>query len=239
MYHRFGKSVRDPLCVDTETFEKQVRWLASEGLAVSLDELTAFVEGRRAIRDRSVLITVDDGYLSVLEWMAPILHRYGVPAVAYVTTSLLGTSNADAPERYMSWEEAGKLPELGVTVGSHGHTHRSLGLMSPTEAREEGARSRELLRSRLGIPADSFAYPYGMRPDHSPATAAALREVGYRSVFVAMHGAIGTDSDPHVLPRIKVEGGEGLTMFKLLSRGGLDVWRLFDEVGHRLQRPTD
>jgi len=238
MYHRFGNSTRDPLCIDTETFEKQVRWLAQEELAVSLDQLVAFLEGRGAIRDRSVLITVDDGYLSVLSDMAPILSRYQVPAVAYITTGLLGSSSRNAPERYLSWDEAAKLPELGVTVGSHAHTHNSLGLMPLSQARDEGARSRELLRSRLGVEADSFAYPYGMRPDHTSETAAALRELGYRSVFIAMHGAIHPGADLHSLPRIKVEGGEGLTMFKLLCRGALDVWRLFDEVGHRLQRPT-
>ena len=238
MYHRFGDSTRDPLCVDARTFEKQVRWLAQEELAVSVDQLVAFLEGRGGIRDGSVLVTVDDGYLSVLSHMAPILGRYGVPAVAYVTTSRLGTSRPDARERYLSWDEAAALSELGVTLGSHAHTHSSLGRMPLAQAREEGARSRELLRSRLGVEADSFAYPYGMKPDHSPETARVLRELGYRSVFIAMHGAIHPGADPHSLPRIKVEGGEGLTMFKLLCRGALDVWRLFDEVGYQLQQPT-
>lgn len=238
MYHRFGDFVRDPLCVDTRTFESQVRFLAREGLAVSVEQLATFLEGRGDLPGGGVLITVDDGYLSVFSKMAPILHRYGVPAVAYVTTSRLGTSTGGGRERFMSWDEAAKLPELGIAVGSHAHTHRSLGRMSLAEASEEGGRSRELLRSRLGVQADSFAYPFGMKPDHSPDTARVLRELGYRSVFTAMHGAVYPGADPSCLPRIKVEGGEGLRMFKLLCRGALDVWRLFDEVGHRLQRPT-
>lgn len=238
MYHRFGDATRDPFCVDTQAFEKQVRWLAQEKLAVSLERLLLFLEGGCSIPSGSVLLTVDDGFLSVLSQMAPILHRHDVPAVAYVTTGRLGTGEPGAAERYLTWDEAAKLAELGVTVGSHAHTHSSLGRMSLKQARDEGSRSRELLQARLGIEADSFAYPYGMRPDHSPETAAALRELGYRSVFTAMHGAIDAGADPYRLPRIKVEGGEGLTMFKLLCRGGMDPWRLFDEAGHRLQRPT-
>ena len=238
MYHRFGDSTRDPLCVDPRIFEKQVRWLAQEQLAISLEQLMAFLEGRSTIRAGSVLITVDDGYLSVLDHMAPTLQRYQVPAVAYLTTSRLGSSRPNARERFLSWDEAAKLSEFGVAVGSHAHTHRSLGRMPIDEARDEGARSRELLRSRLDIEADSFAYPYGMRPDHSPQTAAAMRELGYKSVFTAMHGAVDVGADPYSLPRIKVEGGESLAMFKLLCRGALDVWRAFDEFGHRLQQPT-
>ena len=137
----------------------------------------------------------------------------------------------------MSWEEVSRLPDFGVTVGSHAHTHNSLGRMPIAQARDEGARSLELLKSRSGIGAASFAYPYGMRADHSPETTAMLRELGYTSVFTAMHGAIQASADRYSLPRVKVEGGEGLTMFKLLCRGGLDLWRLFDDVGYRLQRP--
>jgi peptidoglycan/xylan/chitin deacetylase (PgdA/CDA1 family) len=205
---------------------------------VSVDQLVAFLEGQSTIRHGSVLLTADDGHFSVLSHMAPILHRYRVPAIAYVTTGRLGSSSGDSPDRFLSWDETAQLSELGVTVGSHAHTHGSLGRMPLAQARDEGARSRELLRSRLGIDVDSFAYPYGMRPDHSPETAAVLRELGYRSVFTAMHGAIHPGADPRSLPRIKVEGGEGLAMFKLLCRGALDVWRLFDEAGHWFQRPT-
>lgn len=237
MYHRFGDAARDPWCVDSREFEKQVRWLSEERLAISVEQLVDFVEGRANLPDGAVLLTVDDGFLSVLTEMAPILHRHGVPAVAYLTTGLLGSGGHDGEERYLTWDEAAKLPELGVTVGSHAHTHSSLGQMSVGQAQEEGARSRELLRSRLGVDADSFAYPFGMTPDHSPETAAALAGLGYRSVFTAMHGAIHPGADVYSLPRVKVEGGEGLTMFKWLSRGALDLWRLFDEVGYRFQSP--
>lgn len=66
-----------------------------------------------------------------------------------------------------------------------------------------------------------------MRPDHSPETAEALREPGCSTILAAMDGAIQAGADPHNLPPIKVEGGEGLTMFKILCRGALD------EGGHR------
>ena len=237
MYHRFGDAIRDPWCVDTATFDKQMRWVAERGLAVSLEQLIAFVEGRGSVPKDAVLVTTDDGYRSVLTHMAPVLQCYGIPAVAYVTTSLLGSEDADRtkPEPYLSWDEAARLPAFGVTLGSHAHTHSSLGQMSLEQVRSEGARSRELLRSRLGVKAESFADPYGMGPEHSQDTRRVLGEVGYSSIFVAMHGAIRQGADPLNLPRIKIEGGEGLPMFKLLCRGALDVWRVFDEPG-RLQR---
>jgi peptidoglycan/xylan/chitin deacetylase (PgdA/CDA1 family) len=115
--------------------------------------------------------------------------------------------------------------------------HRSLGRIGLDEAREEGARSRELLTRRLGRDIDSFAYPYGMRPDHNADTARLLGELGYRSVFIAQHGVIRRGADPLCLPRVKVEGGEGAWLFQLLCRGGMDAWRRVDDNLWRLQRP--
>jgi hypothetical protein len=43
-------------------------------------------------------------------------------------------------------------------------------------------------------------------------------------------------ADPVSLPRIKVESGEGLGMFKLLASGAMDVWRVIDQNLWRLQR---
>jgi hypothetical protein len=51
-----------------------------------------------------------------------------------------------------------------------------------------------------------------------------------------MHGAIRPGMDPISLPRIKVEGGEGLWMFRLLSQGAMDPWRVVDQNLWRLQR---
>jgi hypothetical protein len=42
-YHRFGDAVRDPWRVDRELLDEQMRWLAERGLAVSLEDVLAFI----------------------------------------------------------------------------------------------------------------------------------------------------------------------------------------------------
>ena len=49
-YHRFGDAVRDPWCVSAAVFEEQMRWLAEQKLAVSLDDVERFVRGEAANR---------------------------------------------------------------------------------------------------------------------------------------------------------------------------------------------
>ncbi len=251
-YHRFGDSPYDPFCVSPGDFRQQMQWLAENRLAVSLDDVEAMLAGERQLPDGAVLVTVDDGFRSVYTQMLPVLKEYDVPAVAYITPSLIrdGTQppedhwpsedrqppGAD-PEPYLGWDELHRLAADGVVIGSHGQTHRSLGRMGPVEVRHEAARSRDLLEQRLGRRVTSFAYPYGTRADFNHMTGNVLAEIGYTTALTSQHGAITGGSDPIELPRIKVEGGEGLWMFRLLCHGGMDGWRLVDRTLSRVQRP--
>lgn len=240
-YHRFGNVLRDPFCVSPRDFAIQMRWLAEKNLAMTLDDLLAFVRGERLLQDGSVLVTMDDGYRSVYTEALPILRHYRIPAVTYVTTSRVGHDGIEGnhPEPFMSWDEIGQLIKGGLTIGSHADTHRSLGRLNLDEAREEGQRSRESIKRNLGCDAQSFAYPFGMLPDHNNDTARVLADAGYSTIFTSLHGPIVTGADPTRLPRVKVEGGEGQSQFRQLCQGAMDVWRMIDGTLWHLQQPRN
>lgn len=231
-YHRFGHADRDPWCVVPHAFDEQMRWLAEHKLAVSLDDVLRFARGEIQLASGSVLVTMDDGFSSVLTEAAPVLRRYRIPAVAFITTQAIGDPDAGkgAGEAFLTWEQVAALSAAGVTIGSHGHTHRSMAKLSLDEVRVEGLQSRQLIEAHLGKGVTSFAYPYGMRNDESPATARILAECGYSTIFISQHGTIDQGVNPLRLPRIKVEAGEPLWMFKLLCEGGMDAWSLADKV---------
>jgi peptidoglycan/xylan/chitin deacetylase (PgdA/CDA1 family) len=235
-YHRVGRAQRDPFCVSPSVFDEQMSALAESGRAVSLTQLEAFIAGREALQDAACLVTIDDGLESTLTEALPVLRRHKVPAVAFVSTNLVGRKLDDVDERYLNWGELRELSDGGVDVGSHAHTHRSLGLMPFAEAREEASRSRGLLEDRLGRPVRSFAYPFGTYRDFNAATDRALAEAGYHVAFNSMHGAIQAGMSPFSLPRVKVEGGDPDFLFAWLTHGGMDAWRAVDKSLWRLQR---
>jgi peptidoglycan/xylan/chitin deacetylase (PgdA/CDA1 family) len=239
-YHRFGAIARDPFCIARGDFEAQIRFLAEHRRAIGLDDLRGFVAGEQELAPGSALVTIDDGFASTFDLALPILRHHAVPAVAFVTPSLVG--NPDAPrveaERYMNWAELEKLAEGGITTGAHGYDHASLGAMTTQAAHEQGARARELLESRLGRPVSSFAYPYGTVRDFNAGTRRALVDAGYALVFTSQHGSIRAGMDPHELPRVKVENGDTQALFGRLCDGALDAWRVVDSGLSRLQRPV-
>lgn len=235
-YHRFGSIPRDPFCVRPEDFETQVRWLSEQNRIVSLDDVVAFIEGKKSLAPGSVLLTVDDGYLSTFEHLMPILQRYQAPAVAFITPANIGTAHAGQPERFMTWKEVAELPKSGIAVGAHGLTHRSLGMLSDDEARTEARQAKAEIEQNTGTGVTSFAYPYGTHGDFTPQTEQVLREAGYKVAFNSMHGPIVPGMDLVSLPRIKVEAGESQWMFQALCEGAMDSWRVIDQNLWRLQR---
>ena len=205
-------------------------YLAEHRLAVSLSEFGEFVSGKIQLRSGAVLVTIDDGFRSLYTTALPILRHYAIPAVAFVTAGLVRAGDAQPlvasePEDYLTWDELEVLRESGVAIGSHGWTHQSLGCMSTPEIEEQAVLSFKMLEQRLGCPAMAFAYPFGTCADFNSMTAAILRQTGYRCAFTSQHGPIRSGMDPFRLPRVKVEGGEALWLFRLLVRGGMDNWR--------------
>ena len=234
-YHRFARRPRDPFAVDPEAFARQVELIAASGRAIGLDALDRALAGQMRLRPDALLLTIDDGAESTLAVAAPILARHGVPAVAFVTASRLGRTEAGEPERFLGEDEVRRLPDHGIDVGSHGWTHASLGNADPAALARGFAASRHLLETVLDREVRAFAYPYGTARDHSAASRSNAQAAGYRLAFTSMHGAVDATADPLALPRIKIESGEGLAMFRRACDGGLDAWRAVDTWGTALQ----
>lgn len=230
-YHRFGTAIRDPFCVPRETFTRQMQWLATQNLAVSLERVQAFVLGAASLSGNAVLVTIDDACSSVFTHALAVLRDFAIPAVVYVPAMLVGTTApSEFGERVLRWDELESLQKNGLTIGSHGLRHRSVGQMPYELAREEVFESRALLSSRLGTPVTSFAYPFGTRLHHNDITRMLLRDAGYETGFTSQHGGISPGLDSLALPRVKIESGENDWVFQRICRGALNGWALVDAL---------
>lgn len=241
-YHRFGRIMRDPFCVTAEDFEAHVALLAKEGRAVSLEDVHALAKGERGLPSDACLVTMDDGYLSMLETALPILQRHRVPSVAFVTASFVDAARIEGqPEPFLTKAQLRAMHDGGMTIGAHAFTHRSMGRLPIREAIDEVTRAKKTLEDAIGAPVTSFAYPFGTHGDFSEATDRALEDAGYTITFHSQHGPVVpgmiTRGAPlRSLPRIKIEAGESLAQLDAISRGAMDAWSIVDRNLWRLQR---
>jgi peptidoglycan/xylan/chitin deacetylase (PgdA/CDA1 family) len=228
-YHRFAVRRHDPFAVSPQAFARQMEWLAAHDMALTLDDVLDLSMGRAAPAE-GVLVTIDDGFESLHRIALPILAKYRIAAVAFLPAGLMGGGGGEPgdPEPRLAWSQIRELASAGTEIGSHGWSHRSFGRMGSGDMRSEASRSRELLAEQSGQAVRSFAYPFGRRRDFDAASAQALRSAGYICGFTSQHGAVRSGAEAYALPRVKVEGGEGMWSFAGCCRGGLDAWRLVD-----------
>jgi peptidoglycan/xylan/chitin deacetylase (PgdA/CDA1 family) len=139
---------------------------------------------------KTVAITFDDAYRSVIELGLPVLARLGLPGTVFVPTGFTGS---EAPMAWpgidqwvggpheselvpMSWAELRSLADAGWEIGAHTRTHPHLTELDDAALDEELRASRQDCESELGLPCRSFAYPFS---DEDERVVRATGKAGY------------------------------------------------------------
>ena len=96
-YHRIAPNDYRPeefspnlsLFVTMDQFDRQMRYVSENFNCIGIDEMIQKLR-TGTVEPRSLVVTFDDGHRDNLELALPILKKYGVPAVIYVTTGFIG-----------------------------------------------------------------------------------------------------------------------------------------------------
>lgn len=184
-YHAISPTWASFLAVEPDRLGAQIRHLLRRGYRPKTlsQALSEPVDGR------TLVVTFDDGYRSILDRGLPVLSDLGVPATVFVPTDLTDQAGLfkymtedqmpkeEEELRCMSWDEVRKLADLGWEVGSHTCTHPHLPETDDSQLASELRRSREACEEQLQRPCESIAYPYG---SHDDRVIDATRQAGYR-----------------------------------------------------------
>ncbi len=216
-YHRFGTGNNKMLMAPTN-FGQQLDWLARNGYKViRLSQLLGFLGGHEPLPQKSVVITIDDGYESVHRHAFPLLKKYGFPATLFVYTDFIGTGDG------LSWGQLLEMANSGlVDIQAHSKTHRNLVERLPGESDERYRQNieaelrvpRELLEKRLAqarVQVRHFAYPFG---DASDVVLDTMARQQYQLGVTVYPGGNGFFSQPTMLRRTMIFGDLDLEGFK-------------------------
>jgi len=214
-YHKLSRNgAPDAMTVREPDFEAQMRFLRDNGYRViSLDDLFEFLQLRRQIPARSVVITFDDGWRSVYDIAWPILKKYGYPATLFVYTDLIVGSRET-----LSWEQVREMSREGLDIQCHSKTHRYLGRKERKESfrdyfeavRKEITEPSKILRKHTGREVKYLAYPYG---DTNALVVAMTRQEGYRLAFTVERESAPFFSNDFRVSREMIYGSFGLKDF--------------------------
>jgi len=179
---------------------------------------------------RSVAVTFDDGFRSVLENAVPELTKRSIPFTMFVPSGCLGERPSWVRDAtHQSWEErvlsAPELRSLATmplaTLGSHSVSHPDLTKLDPAQAEQELAGSRANLEAAAGVTIDLFSFPHGA---HSAALVDQARRAGYRAVFTIEPTTVAGDQDLFIVGRVAVDPQDWPLEFRLKMAGAYR-WR--------------
>lgn len=230
-FHSVGYR-RDETNVLPETFREQMAWLSDHYPVISLKEAAQGKPG--------VAVTLDDGYRDNLLYAAPVLEQFHIPATVFIVAGCLGNvlweRDDDSTGTLLTAEETRALHGKGVTIGSHGMTHRRLASLNTEEQRKEIRESARILSDIIKCPVTQFAYPFGTARDYTPATMQLLQAEGFELAVSNRFGSNAPGTNPFDLRRIPIDCTDDLSFFKAKVDGRLDLLRIFEsEAGLKLR----
>jgi peptidoglycan/xylan/chitin deacetylase (PgdA/CDA1 family) len=203
-YHRLEGKAGGALSIEVDLFKSHMKQIKEKGLAViSMQDFLAWRRGEKTIPPKSVLITIDDGYVSGYEVGLPVLKEYNFPATYFIYTNFVNKGG-----KSMTWSQITELRDAGMEIGSHTVSHFDL-RHKPAKApgdydawlKDEVETSKQILEEKLGIKVSTIAYPYGYNNEK---VRAAVQAAGYEAGFSVYGQRLGMSTNAFTLGRYDV-----------------------------------
>ncbi|GAV19341.1 biofilm PGA synthesis lipoprotein PgaB [Mariprofundus micogutta] len=207
LYHHVGEDTPAITSVTPDRFAEHLNYLHKHGFHIlPLDELTRKLANRQPLPEKSIAITFDDGYRSVLEHAVPLLKKRNWPFAVFVNPQAIDHRFG----AYMNWDELRQVKRAGGAIVNHTmrHDHLVRHLFGESDSawrervKADISKAQQRIETETGAAPRLFAYPYG---EFDPALKKLLQDMGY-TAFAQQSGAVGYLSDPQALPRFPVMG---------------------------------
>ena len=105
--------------VTRKTINLHVDFLSSSYKFIDLTEFDILFHGKKQLRESSILLTFDDGYRSFFTDVYPVLYERNIPAVVFLPTSLVDTSNILWPDLLRVSILESDLTEITIAGSKH------------------------------------------------------------------------------------------------------------------------
>lgn len=168
---------------------------------VTVSDLIDYVDGKKDLPEKIIMLTFDDGFESVRELAWPLLKERNMKAVLSVVGSITETyaENRDRNINYayLNWDDIRELHESGdFEIQNHTYDMHNIGSggrkglsrksgESPVDyeaaLKDDLSRMQSLLKNLSGVDATAVAYPYG---SYSKETLSIVKKLNFKASFV-------------------------------------------------------
>jgi len=232
MYHSvsdslFGKShPYYQINCSPPVFARQMRWLRQNGYrTMNLTQMWTAMETGQDV-SKTVVITFDDGYRDFYTEAFEALRQCGFSATIFLATDRIQNTpvRIDGVD-YLTWSEVAELHKAGIQFGSHTVSHPDLRSLSPEQIEYELGCSKETIEQKLGVPVESFSYPFAFPEEDKTFTqflVGILENLGFENGVSTIIGRAGKHDNRYYLPRLPVNSWDDAALLRAKLEGGYD-----------------
>ena len=236
IYHRFGDSRYPTTNVGVDRFREQMAYLKNHDYhVIPISLVVNALKNGRSIPEKTAVITIDDGYLSVYNDAWPILKSFGYPFTIFLNVEAINRKYKD----FVSWDQVRELASAGVDIQDHTYSHHRLA--DRPEGMDDAAyrawiaadlaKGSEILLKELGYRPRCLALPYG---EYNNIVMEEAKAHGYEAVFTQDPGSVSKQTDLFMIPREPILGNDWASMshFKsVLERVDLPIVDMTPDLG--------
>ncbi len=206
-YHHVDTNSPSVTSVTPEQFSEQMQYLADKHFnVIPLSQLIKALQLKQALPEKTIAITFDDGYKSILNNAHPILKKHGFPYAMFIAIKPIEMKYRNM----MDWQQINKIASEGAEIMNHSYGHDHLIRRLPAETHEQWLsriknnieKTEAVIKQHTGQNHKVLAYPYG---EYNTAITNMLKAEGY-SALGQQSGAVGKYSDLQALARFPIAG---------------------------------
>ncbi|MET3696739.1 polysaccharide deacetylase [Bacillus oleivorans] len=130
MYHHMVENkdlhlwTGNQMVIAVEQFQEQVEYLAKHGYrTIGLSELEDYLNNEANLTGNTVVLTFDDGYLSVYQYAVPILREHGFHAVNFAIGIRIRQAAEPWDPAYLQYMGLKEMNEAGDILEHQHHTY--------------------------------------------------------------------------------------------------------------------
>jgi peptidoglycan/xylan/chitin deacetylase (PgdA/CDA1 family) len=185
------------LTVDSNIFDEQMQYLVEKKYHfIALEDLVHAILSRKPVPSKSVVITIDDGYIDDYTYAFLTAKKYHIIINFMIPTGLVGQPD------YMTWDHLKEMVQNPYArIYNHTTTHAPLGLISESQIVNEVTTANQDLLANLGIKNDIVVYPYGSYNNLAIQT---VQQLGMIAAVSTDPGNVECISNIYKLPRVRV-----------------------------------
>lgn len=182
-------------------FEKDLKYLYdNEYKSVVIKDIVDFVESGKALPQKPVIISFDDGHYNNVYYAEPLLAKYNMKAVMFIVGAFSEKSTLEGEQNpsysYVNWDTLKSMSTNNLwDIQSHSwdlHGKKGVGKnMSKSNdeysnfLKEDFLKISDKINEITGKNPIAFAYPYGLTNDTAEEV---LKELGYKATFTSFSG---------------------------------------------------